>query len=386
MNTKPTYEELEQKVQKLEEENFNFKQTEEALRKSEEEYRNLFDSIPDPVSIVQEDFNVLLNKEFTKQLGYDHQDLKNGLSPISLMEGNEEKEIARTRIEKRLAGKDISPASHTANLICKDGSAMPFEIKGTLIQYNGQPADLVVFRDVTERMKAEKIIHSLTHRLIKSQENERKIISRELHDQVAQDLSSARIICEMLLNNELESISDGEQKIFELSEILYFTIKAVRNLAYDLRPPGLEELGLVQTLYRYCRDFSEQNGINVDFKSAGMDALKLNFDTEINLYRLVQEGLNNIRRHSDAKNATITLISSFPDILLRIGDDGKGFNVEERVDAALEEKRMGLQSMKERVSLLQGKMSIQSLPMKGTKILIEIPYDGTHYSGGLTEP
>ncbi len=385
MNSKMTSEELEQKVKRLEEENFNLKKTEEALRKSEEEYRNLFDSIPDPVSIVQENFNVLLNNEFTRLLGYDHQDIQNGLSPTSIVEGDENKEIARKRVEERLAGEDVFPASYTANLFCKDGSTMPFEIKGTLIQYNGRPADLVVFRDVTERLKTEKIIHSLTHRLIKSQENERKLISRELHDQVAQDLSSARIICEMLLNNELESISEGEQKIFELSEILHSTIKAVRALAYDLRPPGLEELGLVQTLYHYCRDFSEQNGIMVEFKSAGMKVLNLNFDTEINLYRIIQEGLNNIRRHSDAKKADIRLISSFPDIILRIEDYGRGFDVQGRVDAAFEEKRMGLQSMKERVTLLQGKMKIQSLPMKGTKILIEVPYNEDLYSGELAE-
>jgi signal transduction histidine kinase len=133
-------------------------------------------------------------------------------------------------------------------------------------------------------------------------------------------------------------------------------------------------MGLVETLVQYCHDFSEDNGINVDFHSAGMKGLHLDFDTEINLYRMIQEGLTNIKKHADADHVTIRLVAAFPNIILRIKDNGKGFNVQKRMATITKEKRMGIHSMVQRAKLLQGEMEIQSRPMLGTKISITLPY------------
>jgi len=113
--------------------------------------------------------------------------------------------------------------------------------------------------------------------------------------------------------------------------------------------------------------------VNVHFNAAGMDNLSLNFETEINLYRLVQEGLNNIGKHAEAADAFVKLVAASPNILLRIEDNGRGFDIERRAEAVKTEKRMGLRSMEERTCLLGGKMAFESLPLKGTKILIKIP-------------
>ena len=145
-------------------------------------------------------------------------------------------------------------------------------------------------------------------------------------------------------------------------------------MAYNLRPPGLDQLGLVRTVYQYCEEFSEKNGIGIDFFAAGLDDLKIPFDTEINLYRIIQEGLWNIKKHADAAHVIVRLVASFPNIILRIEDDGKGFDVKTRLLATSNEKRMGLRSIQERVSLLKGKMRIQSRPNEGTKIYIEVPH------------
>jgi signal transduction histidine kinase len=160
----------------------------------------------------------------------------------------------------------------------------------------------------------------------------------------------------------------------EMSIMLQEVIKAVRNVSYYLRPSGLDEMGLVQTIFQYCHDFSEDNGINVDFHSAGMKNLKLDFDTSINLYRLIQEGLTNIKKHADADHVTIRLVAAFPNIILRIEDNGKGFDVQKRLATLSEGKRMGIRSMEQRAKLLQGEMEIQSRPMQGTKISITLPY------------
>jgi signal transduction histidine kinase len=145
-------------------------------------------------------------------------------------------------------------------------------------------------------------------------------------------------------------------------------------LAYYLRPSFLDDLGIVEALSQYCEDFSENNGLNVDFSAVGMEDVKLDFDTEINLYRLIQEGLNNINKHAEARNSAIRLIAAFPNIILRIEDDGRGFDVRERLALAQLEKRMGLRSMEERVNLLGGKMKIHSQPSRGTRIFIEVPF------------
>jgi signal transduction histidine kinase len=229
-------------------------------------------------------------------------------------------------------------------------------------------------REITERKQAEEHIHALTQQLMKAQENERQRISRDLHDNVAQDLSTAKIVCETLFNSQPAVVSEIRQKVSELSKILRGTIIAVRDLSYELHPPALDQLGLAWTVFQYSEDFSGKTGVSVDFSSAGMDDLRLDFDTEINLYRMIQEGFNNIKKHADASHVIIRLVATFPQIILRIEDDGKGFDMKDRLAAALNEKRMGLQSMEERVKLLHGKMRIQSRPMEGTKILIEVPY------------
>ncbi len=231
--------------------------------------------------------------------------------------------------------------------------------------------------EITERKQAEEHVHTLTQQLMQAQESERHRISRDLHDNVAQDLSAAKVFCETLFYGQPVVPSEIRRRVSKLSKILKGSIMAVRDLSYDLRPLGLDQLGLVHAIFQYCEDFSEKIGVSVDFNSVGVDDLRLDFDTAINLYRVIQEALNNVKHHADAGYVTISLVASFPEIVLRIEDDGKGFDMKNRLIAALDEKRMGLRSMEERVRLLYGKMKIQSLPMRGTNILIEVPYKTT---------
>lgn len=240
------------------------------------------------------------------------------------------------------------------------------------------------FEDISGLKRAEEHIHSLTHALINAHESERQMISRELHDRIAQDLSTLKIGFDTLLYNQAAVSLEESQKTAGFSEIFKNTIAAVRDLSYDLRPPLLDEMGLVEAISNFCGSFSEAHGLNVHFNTAGMDNLRLNFETEINLYRLVQEGLNNIRKHAEAADAFVKLVAASPNIILRIEDNGQGFDVERRLEATTNEKRMGLRSMEERTCLLGGKIAVESLPLKGTKILIKIPHNkGKHGSKNI---
>ena len=228
--------------------------------------------------------------------------------------------------------------------------------------------------EIEWRKAAEDRIRGLSQQLIHAQEAERQMISRELHDRVAQDLSGLQIGLNTLFAQQPDIAPETRKKVSVLSDMLQGTINVVRDLTYDLRLPGREGIGLIPALSMYCEDFAEKSGLKVDFQSMGMRKIRLDFNTEMNIYRLIQEGLNNIRKHAAANTASVKLIGAHPNIILNIEDDGIGFDVEARERQAHKEKRMGLRSMAERVGLINGTMKIQSKPSKGTHVLIKFPY------------
>ena len=371
MPKKPTYKELEQRVKKLEKEAIGCKQVEDELRRSEEKYKIVTTNSLTGIFIHQGGKFVFVNDRFAMMHGYTKEELLG--KEYKLLIYPDYRKVVEERVAKRLKGES-APDHYEVQRLKKDGGTIWCEMIANSIEYRGKPAIMGNIVNITKRRQAEEHVHTLTQQLMKAQENERQRIARYLHDNVAQDLSLVKIGCETLFDN-YPSIHIGiRKKTSELSTILKKSISALRNFAYDLHPPGLEQLGLVRTVYQYCEEFSEKNKINIDFFAAGMDDLTIPFDTEINLYRLIQEALWNIKKHADASHVTIKMVASFPYIILRVEDDGKGFDIKDRMVSATKEKRMGLRSMKERVSLLNGKMKIHSRLGEGTKIYIEVLY------------
>ncbi|ACU90375.1 sensor histidine kinase [Desulfomicrobium baculatum] len=225
---------------------------------------------------------------------------------------------------------------------------------------------------IVAQRRAEEQMRALSQELIMAQENERQRIARELHDHLAQDLSLARA--------DLERIGCGlpeggpwRAQAGVIAERLGTAIRSIRDLAYGLLPPGLTELGLVETVLAHCEDFSLRHGIAVDVFADGLDGVSFDFDTQINIYRLIQEALNNVRKHAKASRVTIRLLGSYPSLLVRIEDDGCGADMDRCLSQAGRNKRMGLWSMRERVKLLGGKISFRSKPGHGLHIRIETP-------------
>ena len=151
-------------------------------------------------------------------------------------------------------------------------------------------------REIELKNAAEDRIRNLSQQLLEAQEMERQMIARELHDRVAQDLSSLQIGINTLLPHTVEIDPAVRKRMTAYTDTLQRTINIVRDLTYDLRLPGLEGMGLVKALSMYCEDFAEKSGLKVQFQALGMHNVKINFDMEMNLYRLIQEGLNNIRK------------------------------------------------------------------------------------------
>jgi signal transduction histidine kinase len=224
-----------------------------------------------------------------------------------------------------------------------------------------------------ELRKVEEQVHNLSQKLLTVQETERQQISLYLHDNVAQNLSSLKITGESLLQDAVKGHLPTQEERADWAKLLNHCIKTVRELSYNLRPPGLEQIGLPSAIADYSRDFTKQTGIFIQFSKAGVDALDFPFDHAINIYRLVQEALNNIEKHAQATKVEIRLIASHPNIILRVEDNGCGFDPEQGVRKALENKRFGLLGMEERVRMMQGTFKILSAPQQGTKIIIEFP-------------
>ncbi len=353
------------------------RQTEEALRESEEEYKSLIQNIPSIVYKGYKDWSVnFFDEKIESITGYSAKDFN--FRKLKWLDVIVEEDVEKTKKQFIKALNAEKSYVREYRIKPKKGEIRWIQERGQIVCNPNGEIEYIngVFFDITERKHAEEQIRILTRELIKTQENERQTISRELHDRIGQDLSMLKILCGNLFDNQVEISSEIKQKVAQLSKILQDSINSVRDIAYNLRPSGLDQLGLVRTVYQYCEDFSEKSDLHVDFNSAGMDELELDFDTEINLYRLVQEGLSNILKHAEAQKVTIKLVASFPKIILRISDDGKGFDIKKRPAEAINEKRMGLRSMKERVSLLGGRMRINSHPGKGTKIFIDVPYKG----------
>jgi len=225
----------------------------------------------------------------------------------------------------------------------------------------------------TELQNAEEQVHHLSQELLKIQETERQKISLDLHDNVAQELSSLKVASESLFDSAAKDNSPLQKDMRSWSNLLDRCIKTVREISYNLRPPGLEQMGLVSTLQDYCRNLARQTGLHIDFTAAGLDNLRLEYDYAITVYRLIQEALNNIQKHAKATSTEIKLTASFPNLILRIEDNGTGFDLQEGIEKASQENRLGLLGMQERVRMLNGTLSIKSAPQKGTRIFIEIP-------------
>ena len=348
------------------------KKIEKSLRESEKTLKAILEASPVGIGLVRHRTLDWANKAMYRMLGYEENSLLGESARVLYPDDEEYDRIGR----ELYAGIDATGIGNVeTRWIKKDGSVINCFLQArTLVPSDPEKVIILASMDITDQKKSEEYIHTLTHELMKAQEDERTMISRELHDRVAQDLSVSKIGCDMVLKNQPALPPEVKQKIIGVSNGLQGAINAIRDLSYELRPPGLDQIGLAETIFQYCEEFSEKTGLNVDFTFAGMDGLKLDFNTEINLYRLVQEGLNNTWKHADASHVTIRLAAAHPNIILRINDDGKGFDVKERLANALNEKRMGLRSMEERVHLLQGDIEIQSQPMQGTKISIKFPY------------
>lgn len=356
------------------------KRSERALRKSESTLKAILAASPIGICLVRNRILEWTNQAMHRIWGYETDSLLGQSTRVLYPDTDEYERVGREfykEIEQCGIGKTET------QWVKGNGEKIHCYLQGCRLDPSDSAKGIIVAAvDITERRRIEDLVRNLSHMLIEAQENERKMISYELHDCIAQNLSYLKINCDTFFDDQPGISPDLTEKMNKQSKLIKQTITAVRELSYGLHPPSLEQLGIAQTIFQLCEEFSDIMGLNVDFVPTGIEALKHDPSMEINIYRLVQEGLNNIRKHAQAKHVKVVLIASYPNIILRIQDDGKGFDVKAREAELDGTKRMGLRSMTERVNLLQGIIKIKSRPRQGTKIFIKIPFKRGEKSGG----
>lgn len=225
--------------------------------------------------------------------------------------------------------------------------------------------------DLSEQLDDIREKQSLGIKIIRAQEEERKRVAREIHDGPAQLMANLVIkteLCEKLIDKNPGQV---KLELNSLKELARSSLKDVRKIIYDLRPMSLDDLGLVPTLQRFIENYKEETGQNVEFMVFG-EISSLSSIVELAAFRIIQEALNNIRKHAKAQHVVVKLEFVKEHIKLVVSDDGVGFD-KGNVQSQDNDGGYGLLSIKERVELLSGKLEVISSPGKGAKIFASIP-------------
>jgi PAS domain S-box-containing protein len=220
--------------------------------------------------------------------------------------------------------------------------------------------------------KSSEDLKTLSLQLISVQEDERKKIAQELHDQIGQTLFAMKMNLEIARKNlpsDLEKVPNIKSRLSETESLLSQTIEQTRDLTTALRPPTLDDFGLIPTLNTHIDSFSKRTNIQVSLRTKNFKD-RLSSEIETLLYRITQEALINVAKHARATQVSILLAQEKSTASLSIEDNGIGFDAKK---ATLPKDRLGLFSIKERVELLNGKFEIHSKPNKGTKLSVKIP-------------
>jgi signal transduction histidine kinase len=218
-------------------------------------------------------------------------------------------------------------------------------------------------------------LRRLSRQILSAQEDERKRISRELHDVIAQTLTGINIRLATLKKEALLSTKGLDRNIARTQRLVEKSVDIVHQFARELRPAVLDDLGLIPALHSFVKLFSNRTRIHVHLKAfAGVE--QLNSDQRTILYRVAQEALTNVSRHAQANRVEIDIQKQAGGVSMKISDNGKSFQVEKTLNAK-GRKRLGLLGMKERLDMVGGRFDIESVPGKGTTVTAQIPLGAT---------
>jgi PAS domain S-box-containing protein len=382
MGRKPTYEELFQQVSELKKESTKQKKEEKALRVSEEKFRSMVETANDVIwevdsngiySYVSPSINTILGYKPEKLIG----------SPFfSMMEQAESERMSATF--EKLAGKarpfiakENVRIHKNGHMVILETSGRPFfDPDGKLAGYRGMDRDITIRKRAENALKKSRTeLRRLSSQLINIHENESKRIGAELHDGIAQTVSAIKMRAEIAHMQLLENKDNSEVKksLESIIVISQGAVEEIRRLSRNLRPAMLDNLGILPTVSWLCQEFEKTcSWVNID-KFIDIEEKEVVNPLKIVIFRIMQESLNNIAKHSEANLVNLSLKQADGRIHLTINDNGGGFDVEQALNSEQSNKGLGLTSMKERTELSGGSFFIESVKGAGTTVKASWP-------------
>ena len=332
---------------------------------SERLFFQVFKNSLQPMSIttLAEGRYIDVNPSFLSLLGYErHQVIGNSSLELGIWKNSAQ----RAELVRRLQSDGLVRNFETALRGAKNQTLIWLS-SADLVDIDGEPCILVISDDITEQRSSEQQLRDVSARLIRAQEEERNRIARELHDGLNQKLA---LLC-VDLQEFGQTHGDLSQQLSAFSLRLQDVSADVHGLSHRLHPSKLDYLGLLPAVKSLCHELSGRRGLQIEFVNNNDVAEFEHLDKELALcaYRVVQEALSNVIKHSGAVTARVQLRCRKQVLYLLVTDSGRGFSL----DVAKQKGRLGLISMQERLRLANGKLIIRSRPNRGTQIEARIP-------------
>jgi PAS domain S-box-containing protein len=345
---------------------------ERALRESEQRYRTLVTSIPDVVWLVDRAGHTLfVSPNVEKVGGYTAEELYRA-GPAGWF--------------GRIHPDDVPFVRRSFEALCEGAGGFDVEYRlrhrngrwiwlhdRAVATYEGSDTTYVygLYSDITDRKEAGEIRALLLNQVITVQEEERRRIARELHDETAQSL--ATLLLGLSALQDVRTLRAARGQARDLHQVATHALAEVRRLAWGLRPSVLDDLGLAAAVERYAEEYGRTRGIAVTVQVAGLDEARLPAPVETALYRILQEALSNVTRHAGARRVQVQLERRSGTVALTVVDDGRGFDPGQSPAPATAARGLGIHSMRERAAVHRGALAIESAPGRGTRVAVEIP-------------
>jgi len=260
--------------------------------------------------------------------------------------------------------------SFEERIVRPDGEVRHLRTRGEAMRdERGRPAKIFgVCLDITEQKMSFGMLRAVSRRLVEAEEAERRRIARELHDRVGQNLSALNMSLNLVAQQAKELPAALSRRLEEAQALVDATLQSIENLMTDLRPPLLDEHGLGAALAAYAEEFAQRTGVRVEVQGKQETARSLKPDAVIALYRIAQEALSNVAKHSGARSVEMVLEEQPPHMVLVICDDGHGFE-----PGVAGRGRWGMSAMRERAEAAGGKLTVLSAPGEGAIVRIAVP-------------
>lgn len=336
------------------------KRAQGALRAAEAGYRSVFNAATDGI-LVLDDLGMVkeANPAAGDMLGLVGGALV-GVDVRTLLPADQTHIYDAFRRQIRRQGR----ARLDAVVVREDGTTFDVEIRGTTYRHGDERRILALLTDVSDRKRAERKLAQLSHSVLKAQEAERARVARDLHDELGQIITALRLELGVLQKRYLRGDKEGAESWRGATTLLEAAAKELRRVCQGLRPPLLDDLGLGPAVEQMVERYGEHSGLemSLDLRLVEPDPALVP-EVALSAYRILQESLTNVGRHSGANRVQISLVRESAGLLLSVYDNGKGFDAE-----ALGSEGAGITGMSERAHLVGGHLEIRSMPAQGTRV------------------